>query len=105
MQLQFNGLPDEAVHIARLGRQKFGILKSDFVVQIDAMFSHSWFIGLVQFYMPPVFLNALLNGPSALSNIHRPTFTRDAVDTTPQFNGMQGPLYEPWYCVWEFSHR
>ena len=29
--------------------------------------------------MPTVFLNALLNGPSALSNIHHPAFTRDAV--------------------------
>ena len=27
MQLQFNGLPDEAVHIARLGRQKFWYLE------------------------------------------------------------------------------
>ena len=35
MQLQFNGLPDESVHVTRLGRQKFGVLKFDFVIQIE----------------------------------------------------------------------
>jgi len=38
MQFQFNAFPDESVHVTRLGRQKFGVLKFDIVIQIDAMF-------------------------------------------------------------------
>jgi hypothetical protein len=35
---------------------------------------------LCQFYVLTMFLDALLNSPATLSNIHTPAFTRDAVN-------------------------
>ena len=58
MHFQFNGFPDESVHVTRLGRQKFGVLKFDFVIQIDAVFCYCWFVGLVYLYMPTMLLDA-----------------------------------------------
>jgi len=70
MQLQFIGLPDESVHVTRHVGQKFGVLKFGFVIQINAVFCYCWFVGLAQFYMPTMFLDAMLKSTTALSNIY-----------------------------------
>jgi hypothetical protein len=39
------------------------------------MFCYCWFITFCRFYVSTMLLNALLNSPAALSNIHTPAFT------------------------------
>ena len=47
---------------------------------IETMFGNRWFIGLNQSHVSFVFFNAVLDGPSALSDLHLATFTRDPVN-------------------------
>jgi len=46
---------------------------------IEIMFGNRWFVWLNQSHMSFVFFNAELDGPSALSDVHLATFTRDPV--------------------------
>jgi hypothetical protein len=40
MELNFNGLPNDAIHVLGLSGKDGGIMKSGVVYQVDAVFSH-----------------------------------------------------------------
>jgi hypothetical protein len=56
MELNFNGLPNDAIHVLGLSGEDGGIMKSNAVFQVDAVFSHGWLVWMFKTDVPLMLL-------------------------------------------------
>jgi hypothetical protein len=79
MKIQFYRLSDESVHILSLVGKGLCLLKFDYLVMVNAVFSHLRFFWLSETDVLPMFFNPHLNSATRLANIDLATFSENAV--------------------------
>jgi hypothetical protein len=81
MELNFNGLPNNAIHVLGLGGEDGGIMKLDVVSQVDTLVSHSSLVWLFKTDVSLMLLQPCVHGTVCLPNVVLATLTRDSVYT------------------------
>jgi hypothetical protein len=68
MELNLNGLPNDAIHIFGHGSKDAGIVKLNVVSQVDAVFSHGCLVWMFKTDVPLVLLQPRVHGTACLPN-------------------------------------
>jgi hypothetical protein len=81
MELNFNGLPNDAIHVLGLSWGDEGIMKLNAVSQADAVFSHGRLVWMFKTDMRLMLLQPRDHGTACLPNIDLAALTGDFLYT------------------------
>jgi hypothetical protein len=69
MELNFNGLPNDAIHVLGRSGEDRSIMKFDAVSEVDAVFSHGWILWMFKTDVLLMFLQPCVYGTACLPNV------------------------------------
>jgi hypothetical protein len=79
MDLNFNGLPNDTIHVLGLSGEDGGIMKLGVVSLVDAVFSHGRLVLLFKTDVPLMLLQPRFHGTACLPNVDLAALTGDSV--------------------------
>jgi hypothetical protein len=83
MELNLNGLPNDAVHVLSLTGEDGGIMKFDWVSQVDAVFIHGRLVYLFKKDVPLMLLQPRVHVADCLPNVDLAALTGNSVEKDP----------------------
>jgi hypothetical protein len=105
MELNFNGLPNDATHVLGLSGEDGGIMKLDVVSQVDAVCSHGRLVWLFKTDGPLMLLQPRVHGTACLPNVDLAAHTGDPVYTRcPKSQVIIDRPEETRYFLWWQAH-
>jgi hypothetical protein len=81
MELNLNGLRNDAIHVSGFSGEDGGIVKSNAVFQVDAVFNHGRLVWMFQMDVPLMLLQPAVHRMACLPNVELVALTWDSVYT------------------------
>jgi hypothetical protein len=81
MDLNFNGLPNDDIHVLGLSGEDRAIMKLNAMSSVDAVFSHGRLVWMFKMDVPLMLLQPCINRTACLPNVDLTALTGDSVYT------------------------